>query len=213
MRSRSAMLMLVIMIVTVSGFLVRPEHTVAQEATPAAETAAMLPLAPDPAKCMAEEKTLAEMQAAYDEVNPLGIAATPEPFVEPESGQPADTATVAAVTNVIVEVIRCNANGGNGLADAYYLTEDHFRQGLREMTREDFASYTAQTPLEPEDWLMVYAVRDVRTLSDDRVAANPEIIVPGVGHFRDTLIFASVDGRWLIDESHAGDPIYLSAEP
>ena len=171
----------------------------------------MLPLAHDPAKCMAEEMPLAEMQAIYDEVNPQGVAATPEPFVEPE-GEPADAATTAAVTEVVVEVIRCNANGGNGLADAYYLTEEHFRQGLREMTPEDFAAYTAQIPLEPEQWLMVYAVRDVRTLPDGRVAANPEIIVPGVGHFRDTLIFAQVDGRWLIDESHAGEPIELTAE-
>jgi hypothetical protein len=79
------------------------------------------------------------------------------------------------------------------------------------MTPEDFASYTAKTPLEPEQWLIVYAVRNARTLPDGRVAANPEIIVPGVGHFRDTLIFAQVDGRWLIDESHEGEPVYLSA--
>ena len=102
------------------------------------------------------------MQAIYDEVNAEGTAATPEPFVEPE-GEPADAATTAAVTEVVVEVIRCNANGGNGLADAYYLTEEHFRQGLREMTPEDFASYTSKTPLEPEQWLMVYAVRNVRS--------------------------------------------------
>ena len=57
---------------------------------------------------------------------------------------------------------------------------------------------------------MVYAVRDARVLADGRVAANPEIIVPGVGHFRDTLIFERVDGRWLIDESHEGEPIDLS---
>jgi len=44
----------------------------------------------------------------------------------------------------------------------------------------------------------------------NRVAANPEIIVPGVGHIHDTLIFAEVDGRWLINESHEGDPVYLA---
>ena len=46
-------------------------------------------------------------------------------FVE-LAGEPADAATIAAVTEV-VEVIRCNANGGNGLADAYYLTDEHLR--------------------------------------------------------------------------------------
>lgn len=209
MRGRSAVLALLVV-----GFnlLVPVGDAAAQDATPEAAAAVMLPIAPDPAKCRAEEMPLAEMQAIYDEVNPQGTAATPEPFVEPE-GEAADAATLAAVTDVIVEVIRCNANGGNGLADAYYLTDEHFRQGLREMTPEDFAAYTAQVPLEPEQWLMVYAVRDARTLADGRVAVDPEIIVPGVGHFRDTLIFEHVDGRWLIDESHPGEPIYLAAEP
>ena len=205
-----SVLALLVMGVIGSGTLVPAQDTAAQDATPEAGPAIMLPLAPDPARCMAEEMPLAEMQAIYDEVNAEGTAATPEPFAEPE-GEPADAATTAAVTEVVVEVIRCNANGGNGLADAYYLTEEHFRQGLREMAPEDFASYTSKTPLEPEQWLMVYAVRNARTLPDGRVAANPEIIVPGVGHFRDTLIFARVDGRWLIDESHEGEPVYLSA--
>ena len=185
--------------------------TLAQEATPEAAVAMRLPLTPDPATCMAEALPIEEMQAIYDEVHAGGTdaAATAEEFVEPE-GEAADAATAAAVTEVVVEVIRCNANGGNGLADAYYLTDQHLRENLAEMTPEDFAAYTAQTPLPAEDWLMVYKVDNVRMLPDGRVAANPEIVVPGVGHFRDTLIFAQVDGRWLIDESHEGEPLYLT---
>lgn len=184
----------------------------AQEATPEAAMALRLPLTPDPAKCMAEELPLAEMQAIFDEVHAGGTgAATPEAFVEPE-GEAADPTVAAAVTEVVVEVIRCNANGGSGLADAYYLTDEHLRDNLAEMTAEDFALYTAQTPLPAEEWLMVYKVDNVRVLPDGRVAANPEIVVPGVGHFRDTLIFAQVDGRWLIDESHEGEPVYLTPD-
>lgn len=183
----------------------------AQESTPAAGPATvMLPIAPDPATCTADMAAPAELQAIYDDVHASpASAATPAPFVEPV-GEPADAATAAAVTAVVVDVIRCNANGGNGLADAYFLTESHLRESLAEMTAEEFAAYTTPLPLPPEEWLMVYAVRDPRVLPDGRVAANPEIIVPGVGHFRDTLIFAQVEGRWLIDESHEGEPIYLA---
>jgi hypothetical protein len=190
-------------------------RALAQEATPENATMAVRPpIAPDPAGCMAVPRELAEIRAIYDEVNEVnaaGAAATPAAFVAPE-GAPADAATIAAVTEVVVEVIRCNANGGNGLADAYYLTEEHLRENLAGMTEEDFAAAYPETPspLPAEEWLMVYRVDNVRVLPDGRVAADPEIIVPGVGHFRDTLIFARVDGRWLIDESHEGEPVYLA---
>ena len=117
----------------------------AQEATPEAMSV-RLPLTPDPATCMAEELPLAEMQAIYDEVHAAGTeaAATDEAFVEP-AGEAADAGTMAAVTEVVVEVIRCNANGGSGLADAYYLTDEHLRDNLAEMTPEDSRS-TRRTP-------------------------------------------------------------------
>jgi hypothetical protein len=187
----------------------------AQESTPeAAMTAARPPIAPDPAKCTAVPRELAEIQAIYDDVNAAGMAATPAAFVEPE-GEPADAATVAAVTEVVVEVIRCNANGGNGLADASFLTDEHLRDNLTGLSEEEFAAIYPETPspLPPEEWLMVYKVDTVRVLPDGRVAANPEIIVPGIGHFRDTLLFEEIDGRWLIDESHEGEPVYLAPQP
>jgi hypothetical protein len=201
------------LMLAVSGISGSRQHSVlAQEATPGAEMGVVaLPLAPDPAKCAAESRPLADIQAIYDEVTSQGAApaASPASFVAPE-GQPADAEIVAAVTAVVVDVIRCNANGGNGLADATFLTDEHLRDNLRGLSAEDFAAiYTeSPTPLPPEQWLTVYAVRDVRVLPDGRVAANPEIIVPGIGHFRDTLIFEQVDGRWLIDESHEGEDVY-----
>ena len=108
-------------------------------------TAARLPIAPDPAKCVAVPRELAEIRAIYDEVNAAGSAATPAAFVEP-AGEPADAATIAAVTEVVVEVIRCNANGGNGLADAYYLTDEHLRENLTGLSEEEFALYYPETP-------------------------------------------------------------------
>jgi hypothetical protein len=151
---------------------------------------------------------LADVQALYDEVNPTGVA-TPDaeaPVDEPE-GTPADDATVAEATALIVHVIACSANGGSGLHDATLVTEEHLRANLAEITREEFEGFYTENPvaLEPEQWLMVYAVRNVRVLEDGRVAVNPEIIVPSVGHFRDLLILKRVDGRLLIDHSQEGD--------
>jgi hypothetical protein len=56
---------------------------------------------------------------------------------------------------------------------------------------------------------MVYNVRDFRVLPDGRVGVNPDIIVPGDGHYRDDyLIFQKVGGRWLIDFSYYGPNTY-----
>jgi hypothetical protein len=171
-------------------------------------------LAPDPAKwCNVEPLPLAEARAIYEAANPSGVA-TPDagepPIAEPE-GTPADEATVAEAIELVVRVIACAANGGSGLHDAVYLTEEHFKADFPAMSREEFdASYTEHpTPLEPDQWLMVYAVRNVRVIADGRIAVNPEVIVPGVGHFRDLLLLERVDGRLLIDYSQDGEDVYV----
>jgi hypothetical protein len=179
--------------------------TIAQDAS-----APVLPLAPDPANwCTVEPMPLAEMQAIYESENPAGVA-TPtagEPVIAEPEGTPADEATVAEAVELVVRVIACAANGGSGLHDAVFLTDEHLRADLPGLSREEFdAFYTEHpVPLEPEQWLMVYAVRNVRVIADGRIAVNPEIIVPGVGHFRDLLLLERVDGRLLIDHSQEGD--------
>ena len=51
---------------------------------------------------------------------------------------------------------------------------------------------------------MLYAVHNVEVLEDGRIKVNPDVIVPGVGHFIDTLLLEEVDGVWLIDQSQEG---------
>jgi hypothetical protein len=60
-------------------------------------------------------------------------------------------------------------------------------------------------PNDPEHWLTVYSVHDVTLLPGGRVGVEPEVIVPGNGHYCDDyLIFQNVDGRWLVDFSYCG---------
>jgi hypothetical protein len=199
----------------VASMIARPGTGNAQDSTPEAAMGPVLPLAPDPATwCTVTPKTLAEVRAAWEEVNAEPSDATPladpAPFERP-TGTPADDATVAAITAAIVQVIACSANGGNGLADAALSTDTHLRDSnnLLGMAEEDFNGFYTETPMAsgPEQWLMVYAVHDVTLLEDGRVGVRPDIIVPGVGRFcNDYLIFEEVDGQWLIDLSYYGAP-------
>jgi hypothetical protein len=171
-----------------------------------AQGAPTLPLAPDPARCTVERRPLEEVRAIWEEVN-AGPAASPETIAFDVEGEPADDATIAAATELVVSVIACSANGNDGLADATYLTEQHLRDGLTGLSEEEFEGTYSESPepLPAESWLMVYAIHDVRLLPDGRVALNPDIIVPGVGRFRDLLVLEQVDGRWLIDLSAEGE--------
>lgn len=198
---RFVLLVLVALVVPLAGL--------SRSATAQESAAPVLPLSPDPAHwCTTDRMPLAEVRALYDEVNPMGLAtpAAEAPVAEPE-GTPADEATVAEAVELVVRVIACAANGNSGLNDATFLTEEHLRSNLAEFSREEFEGFYSENPVpsEPENWLMVYAVRNVRVMDDGRVAINPEIIVPSVGHFRDLLILKRVDGRLLIDHSQEGD--------
>ncbi len=199
---RIVLLALIALVIPFAGL---SRGTTAQDAA-----APVLPLSPDPAKwCTVEPMSLAEARAAYDAANPTGMA-TPtagEPVIEEPAGTLADDATVAEATELVVRVIACAANGNSGLHDAVFLTDEHFSADFPATTREEFDAIFTENPVanEPEQWLMVYAIRNVRVLEDGRVAINPEIIVPGVGHFRDLLILKRVDGRLLIDFSQEGD--------
>lgn len=226
-RRRNAILVsLVVVLVALGALPGRGLTARAQDATPGVPVVApnqgpesagpVLPLAPDAAKwCKVPRFSRAELEAIWREVNAAASpAASPvaeeDEWVEPPAGTPADEATDAAITAAVVEVIACNVNGGDGLRDPNLITEEHQRESLVGVSREEFDDFYPEQAVvpEPEQWLMVYAVRDVRVLADGRVACNPEIVVPGVGHFRDSLIYEQVDGRWLIDESHDGEDIY-----
>lgn len=165
-----------------------------------------LPLAPDPARCMIEPRPLAEVREIWE-----GTIASPVPAPEPIPaelhGAPTDEATVAVVTKLLVDVLACAANGNDGLRDASFLTDEHLRDNVTGLTEEEFNEQYTETPVssDPEHWIILYAVHNVELLDDGRIKVNPDVIVPGVGHFIDTLLLEEVGGVWLIDQSQDGE--------
>ncbi len=188
----------------------------AQETSPVPEEIA-LPLAPDPSRCTVEPRSRSELETLYAEVNPTGEEIAPEitPPAVPADAAEADEATKQAIIAASVQIIACAANGNRGLQDASLVTEAHLRYNLMEFARADFDSYYTETPESspPENWIIIYAIRDIRMLDDGRVICHPDIIVPGVGRFLDTVVFANVDGRWLIDGSFGSDTNVYPGEP
>ncbi len=180
--------------------LVSTGVSVAQE-----EGTVTLPLAPDPARCTIEPRSFEDVQAVW-EASIASPVPAPDPIPDDLRGTPADEETVAIVTELIVNVLACAANGNDGLRDAAYLTDEHLRDNVTGLSDEEFAQWYTESPVPslPENWIMLYAVHNVEVLEDGRIKVNPDVIVPGVGHFIDTLLLKEVDGVWLIDQSQEG---------
>ena len=153
------------------------------------------PLSPDPARCTIEPRSLDEVRAIWEETMATPVAA-PDPIDPDMTGTPADVETVAAVTELIVNVIACSANGNDGLRDVAYLTDEHMRDNVNGLTEEEFTTWYTESPVAnpPPSWLIVYAVHEVKALEDGRISVRPDIIVPGVGHVINILLLEEVDG-------------------
>ena len=175
--------------------LVAPPLVGAQDATPAAS-----PIAAD--ACTVAPRTADELIAIWS-----APAATPPPgsddaTVTPApTGEPADAATVAAITATARELIACNNAGDFGRVFAFY-TDEFIRRafGGDPTAKEQVPALlaTPAAPLPPEARTTLLAVRDVRVLADGRVGAIMEDVDPRqkVTVF---LIFAQVGDRWLVD--------------
>ncbi len=161
-----------------------------------------LPLAPDPARCTVTPRSLDDVRAVWEEVSDAEPS-DPEAIDPDIPGAPADEATAAAVTEIMVTSVACTANGHDGLADAALVTDERLRDDLAGLSEDAFSAYYTESPdpAEPEEWFMVYALNDIRTLEDGRVAVNAEFIVPGFGYHPVFVLLEQVDGRWLIDDS------------
>jgi len=169
---------------------------------------AVLPLAPDPRRCKVSPRSLAGVKALWQaaNVNPDATAApAPDQTID---GTPVDPDTLTAISDAVVQQIACSANANDGLRDAALSTDAHLSDMLIGLSQDEFASYYTQSPTasQPEDWTILYALDNVRQLSDGRVAVGPQIIAPGVGQFQDFMILApGPDGSWLVDASVEGD--------
>jgi len=197
-RLRSATAVLAAVLALAGAFaLGRPTvGTAAQDATPAADGATTLPIAPDPELCETEPRPIAEFEAF------LGAPASVRPgAVVVTAGEPADAATVAAVTATVVELAACyNAAGPAGTSGLY--TDAGFAEDFGLITQGDidfFAEGLEADPFAEGDARAgVVAVFAVQVLADGRVAAIVESRESGQGRV-DLFIFAEEDGRYLID--------------
>ena len=157
---------------------------------------------------------LAAMPAASPTPD-LSEPANPTAFVAPE-GEPADAATVAAVTAVLREQYAC-LNAGETLR-FYALVTDAF------LRRETFAAGPPDPnalgrppePLPLENQTVVFGIRDVRVLPDGRVGVFEDVGTVGTAAVPPTEttnfnVLVKVGDRWLLDEfvasvSGAGTP-------
>ena len=119
-------------------------------------------------------------------------------------GEPADTATIALVTETAREVVACS-NAGNYLAQMALFTDEgvqFFGPEESDATEEDIRRFFADTPVEPlpEDEREVFpGLTNVQVLDDGRIGAifGASANDPGAVY----VIFVEVDGRYLIDSA------------
>jgi hypothetical protein len=142
-------------------------------------------------------RTVAEIEA-------LGLAGhgpevRPIPTLpEIRSGAPAEENEIAAVTDVLREVV-AGFNAGASLQAYAHYTDDHFRRGgpipddELEMLRRPAA------PLPPEEWESLEQIKGVRLLADGRLTAIAKFNRPAAGEVVKVVVFARSNGRWQID--------------
>ena len=174
----------------------------AQDGTPVA-----FPITPDPAECAVEPRrsvddiaaSLATPMAAPASV--LGSTTATIPL-----GEPADAATVAAVTRTVLTALAC-FNAGDFLGVLSLVTDDNLRrlQALGILSAEALAFFAAEpVPAPPEQRFTLLAVTDVSILPDGRVGAfgvQIDPTSPPEGTDVDYVVLKRVGDRWLIDET------------
>jgi len=116
------------------------------------------------------------------------------------TGEPADEATVEAVTATYRELVAC-LNAGDYLRIYALYTDDYVRRNLAEGGQDLSQLLSTPTPDRPQNTALV-SVGNVRRLDGDRVAARVETFDP------------TVDGTIVIDALlvPAGDRYLIEAE-
>ena len=176
--------------------------TLAQGATPAAGDVV------HPAECPVHPRTpeffqqLAATPGA-DQATPGGtVAGSPTAFAQPQ-GEPADQATVDAVTATYRELVAC-LNAGDYLRAYALYTDDYLRRNLNQEGIERLQA--TPVPIAESTRIGFGGLRDVVMLPDGRVGALATVTSPAAGGAVTTYtVFAQVGERWLIDEETAVD--------
>ena len=167
-------------------------------------TSAAYPLAPDPADCRVEPRSVESLMAAVGTpaAGEPAAPASPTPFVRPQ-GQPADAATTAAVVATLHQVFAC-ANAADFLRIFALYTDDYLRVFLAgtPMNEEVIAYFAASpVPLPEAERRIIVRIEEVEILPDGRAGvvvvldepADPRTEEP------DYVFLERVGDRWLVD--------------
>lgn len=174
-----------------------PAATLARQATPAADGF----VTPDPAACQVAPRDVAELQAWVATPAAAAPAAAGTPALP--VGEPADAATVAAITATAEELYACY--NANAFLQVYALYTDRYLAAS--LAQEDInpeALTLFATPIAPQDADARFAiqVRDVETLPDGRVGAWIDSRNPLGGNVESAAyyVFVEEDGAWRVDD-------------
>jgi len=165
----------------------------AQEMIPAAGGSLTLPAIGDPAYCVEEPRPVEELEAVIG----ASVPATPA-FFTTVTGEPADQATISAITATMIEVSACNNAGDFWRLGSLY-TEAGNAEDLPGITAEEIAFIVAPpVPAPADETYVIFDITGVQTLPDGRVGAIV-LFGPGGSEGADYLIFKQVGDRYLID--------------
>lgn len=167
----------------------------------------------DPALCQQEPRPVSFF-AQYLATPGASPVASPSPRLTlpaPErssvpDGEPADAATIAAVTDTAREVLAC-LNARDQRRAAALFTDGYFDRLFARSGRlpaDALAGFAVEPIAAPEPaWTRFVDIRDVRVLPDERVAAvivTDDPVSPPLGPQAALLVFAEAGDRWLVDE-------------
>ena len=142
----------------------------------------------------------------------IAAAGTPTPEVElPQEAADGevDAESIEAIEDTVRESVAC-ANANDPLREFALFTDRYLRERFGGENQDDLghllAALTRDSDAAAEaDQLTLVSVDELRLLEDGRIAASVKTMNARTT-FVDTLIFAAVDDRLLIDEVIAGDP-------
>jgi hypothetical protein len=160
-----------------------------------------LPATPQAKACTATPVTISDLQALVAAGTP--IAATPAPAAN------LDDATKAAIVTAIEGSIACT-NANQPLRALAFITDGYLVHRFTGAGHDDLGHLAAAVTRSPSpaaggDRLALISVGDFALLPDGRISA---VVTTANADqtFVDTLIFANVDGKWLIDEIASETP-------
>jgi hypothetical protein len=157
---------------------------------------------PDPSLCTVEPRSSDILAQTPVAATPGAAPATPQAVVEP-SGEPADTATIAVVSDVVRQFYAC-LNSGDTLRALALFTDEAAPRFLAirpELSVPPTNATPGAVPLESQ--IAIVAMTDVLVLPDGRVFAfvtQDDPARPPDGPEPVFFYFRQQDGQWLIDD-------------